>query len=340
MPVQDLNNTARLLVPPTKGILAADESLGTIQKRFDSVGIENTEEKRRLYRELLFSIPSLEEYISGIILFDETIKQKDSNGKTFSQLLSEKGIITGIKVDKGKIDLPGFPNEKITEGLDGLSERLKEYLNLGAKFTKWRAEINIGENIPTLNCISANCEALARFAAFSQELGLVPIVEPEVMMKGEHNIERTREVTASVLQNLFLKLKEHKVDFSGILLKINMVLPGENSPVNASSQEIATETVELFKKFIPREVPGIVFLSGGQTSFQATENLNAINQIKDAPWPLSFSFGRALQDEALKVWGGNPSNKEAAQKTFLKRAKLVSLARQGMYRKEMENESI
>lgn len=340
MPVQDLNNVARLLVPPTKGILASDESLETIEKRFESVGIENSQENRRAYRELLFSTSGLEEYISGAILFDETIKDKDSSGKAFPQLLSEKGIIPGIKVDTGKIDLPNHPGEKITEGLDGLSERLKEYVSLGAKFTKWRAEINIGEQIPSLNCIMSNSEALARFAALSQEASLVPIVEPETMMKGEHDIDRAREVTASVLQNLFLKLKEHKVDFSGILLKINMVLPGDKCPDQTNPKIIATETIELFKKFVPKEVPGIVFLSGGQTSVQATENLNAINQIKDAPWPLSFSFGRALQDEALKVWVGNVSNKQVAQKSFLKRAKLVSLARQGKYRKEMEHESI
>ena len=338
MPVQDLNNVARLLVPPTKGILAADESLGTIQKRFDSISIENNEENRKIYREILFSTPGLEEYISGVILFDETIKGKDTNEKGFSQVLSEKGIIPGIKVDLGKIDLPNFPGEVITEGLDGLSNRLKEYFELGAKFSKWRAEINIGDKIPSLNCISTNSEALARFAALSQKEGLVPMVEPEVMMKGSHDIDRSREVTASALQNLFLKLKEHAVDFSKILLKINMVLPGEDCPSQVTPDVIATETVELFKKFVPKEVPGIVFLSGGQSSVEATENLNAINQIKDAPWPLSFSFGRALQDEALKVWAGNPNNKEAAQKILLKRAKLVSLARQGIYRKEMENE--
>ena len=338
MPVQDLNNIARLLVPPSKGILAADESLETIQKRFDSISIENNEENRKAYRELLFSTAGLEEYISGVILFDETIKDKDSNGKPFPQIISEKGIIPGIKVDLGKIDLPNFPGEVITEGLDGLSDRLKEYSSLGAKFTKWRAEINIGEKIPSLNCISANSEALARFAALSQKEGIVPMVEPEVMMKGSHDIDRSREVTASVLQNLFLKLKEHAVDFSKILLKINMVMPGEDCPSQVTADVIATETVELFKKFVPKEVPGIVFLSGGQTSVQATENLNAINQIKDAPWPLSFSFGRALQDEALKVWAGKLENKETAQKALLRRAKLVSLARQGNYRKEMENE--
>jgi fructose-bisphosphate aldolase class I len=338
MPVQDLNNVARLLVPPSKGVLASDESLGTIQKRFDSIGIENNVENRRTYREILFSTAGLEEYISGVILFDETIKDKDSNGKSFSQVLSEKGIVPGIKVDKGKIELPNFPGEFITEGLDGLTDRLKEYYDLGAKFTKWRAEINIGDKIPSLNCISSNSEALARFAALSQAANLVPMVEPEVMMKGTHNIDRSREVTASTLQNLFLKLKEHSVDFSKILLKINMVMPGDACTEKVSPETIATETVNLFKKFVPKEVPGIVFLSGGQSSEEATENLNAINQIKDAPWPLSFSFGRALQDEALKVWAGNPSNKEAAQKALLKRAKLVSLARQGEYRKDMENE--
>lgn len=338
MPVQDLNNTARLLVPPTKGILASDESLGTIQKRFDSISIENNEENRKFYRELLFTTPGLEEYISGVILFDETIKGKDSNGKSFPQILSEKGIIPGIKVDLGKIDLPNFPGEVITEGLDGLIDRLKEYSELGAKFTKWRSEINIGEKIPSLNCISTNSETLARFAALSQAEGLVPMVEPEAMMKGSHDIDRSREVTASVLQNLFLKLKEHAVDFSNILLKINMVMPGEDCLNQVTPDVIAKETVELFIKFVPKEVPGIVFLSGGQTSQQATENLNAINQIKDCSWPLSFSFGRALQDEALKVWAGKSENKEAAQKALLKRAKLVSLARQGLYRKEMENE--
>ncbi len=338
MPVQDLNNVARLLVPPSKGILASDESLGTIKKRFDSIGIENTEENRKNYRELLFSTSGLEEYISGVILFDETIRQKDSKGKLFTQLLSEKGIIPGIKVDLGKVNFVNFPGEVITEGLDNLSNRLKEYVSLGAKFTKWRAEINIGDKIPSLSCISSNAEVLARFAAISQFEGLLPIVEPEVMMKGSHSIDRSREVTASTLQNLFLRLKEQRVDFSKILLKINMVLPGEDCPNKVSSNEIAEETVTLFRKFVPMEVPGIVFLSGGQTPDQATENLNAIGQIKDTPWQLSFSFGRALQQEALEVWAGKSENTAISQQDFLKRVKMVSLARQGKYRKEMENE--
>ena len=337
-PVQDLQKIAKSLVSPTKGILAADESLGTIKKRFEAVGIESTEENRRSYREILFTTLGIEEFISGVILFDETIKQKTSDGKPFADLLKEKGVIPGIKVDTGKVDMANFPGEKITEGLDGLSERLEEYKKLGAKFSKWRAQINIGEDIPSLTCISANSESLARFAAISQEAGLVPIVEPEVMIKGEHDIERCQEVTASVLQNLFLELKEHKVFIEGILLKINMVLPGDKCSEQAVPQEIAEETLSLFEKFIPSKVPGIVFLSGGQKFQQATENLNAMNQKGKFPWQLSFSYGRALQAPALKIWAGDNENKEPAQKAFLKRAKLNSLARQGKYRKEMENE--
>ena len=331
-----LKETARALVAPGKGILAADESEGTIKKRFDTIRVESTEENRRFYRELLFTTQGVEQFISGVIMFDETIRQKDSNGKPFPLTLSEKGIIPGIKVDKGAKDMAGFAEEKITEGLDGLRERFEEYKNLGAKFSKWRAVITIGEGIPTQACIDSNAELLARFAALSQEAGLVPIVEPEVLMEGSHDIKRSEEATYQTLKSVFTALSKHKIYFEGMLLKPNWVHPGKESGQKVSDKEIAEATLKVLKEAVPAEVPGIVFLSGGDSQGESTGHLDAMNEIGGVPWQLSFSFGRALQEPVLKVWAGKPENKEAAQKAFYERAKLNSLARSGSYRAEME----
>jgi len=334
-----LNEIAKKLVAPGKGVLAADESFPTIKKRFDSIGVESTEENRKLYRKLLFTTPGIEEYISGVIMFDETIRQSD--GKPFTEILNEKGIIPGIKVDMGKAEMANFPGEMITRGLDDLRQRLKEYVELGAKFTKWRAVIKIGKNMPSLTCIHSNAENLARFAALSQEAGLVSIVEPEVLMDGDHDIERCREITASTIQNVFSFLKDHKVDYTGMLLKPNMILPGKESSKKTSLSEIATSTLEIFKSTTDSRVPGLVFLSGGQSPEEATQNLNEINKIRgDAPWQLSFSFGRALQRSVLEAWKGKDENIGIAQKEFLKRARLNSLAREGKYEPSFENSSI
>jgi fructose-bisphosphate aldolase class I len=317
--------------------LAADESEGTIKKRFDTIGVESTEENRRFYRELLFTTPGVEEFISGVIMFDETIRQKDLNGKPFPLLLSEKGIIPGIKVDKGAKDMAGFPGEKITEGLDGLRERFEEYKGLGAKFSKWRAVITIGEGIPTQVCIDTNAEALARFAALSQEAGLVPIVEPEVLMDGGHDIVTCEKATYQTLKSVFNALSRHKIYTSGMLLKPNMILPGKDSE-KAPPEKIADSTLRIFKEVLPPELPGVVFLSGGQGPQEATSNLNALNAKDQAVWQLSFSYGRALQEPVLKAWAGSAENKETAQKAFYHRAKKNGLARMGKYTPESENE--
>jgi fructose-bisphosphate aldolase class I len=332
-----LKQTAQALVVSGKGILAADESEGTIKKRFDAVQVESTEENRRFYRELLFTTPKVEEFISGVIMFDETIRQKDGNGKPFPLLLSEKGIIPGIKVDKGAKDMAGFPGEKVTEGLDGLRERFEEYKGLGAKFSKWRAVIAIGEGIPTQVCIDANAEALARFAALSQEAGLTPIVEPEVLMDGGHDIGKCEEATYQTLKAVFTALSRHKVMVEGMLLKPNMILPGKESG-KAPPEDIADSTLRIFKEVLPSELPGVVFLSGGQGPEEATLNLNALNAKSQGPWQMSFSYGRALQEPVLKAWAGNSANKEAAQKAFYHRAKMNGLARMGKYTPESENE--
>jgi len=331
-----LKQTAQALVAPGKGILAADESEGTIKKRFDTIGVESTEENRRFYRELLFTAPGVEEFISGVIMFDETIRQKSSDGKPFPQILSDRGIIPGIKVDKGTKEMEGFPEEKITEGLDGLRERLEEYKGLGAKFTKWRAVITIGEGIPTQACIDSNSEALARFAALSQGVGLVPIVEPEVLMDGGHDIKRSEEETYKTLKSVFTALSKHKIYFEGMLLKSNWVHPGKESGQKASDKEIAEATLRILKEAVPTEVPGIVFLSGGDSPGESTSHLDVMNEIGGVPWQLSFSFGRALQEPVLKAWEGKVENKEAAQKVFYERARLNSLARSGQYKAEME----
>lgn len=332
---EELKSIAHALVAPRKGILAADESFPTIQKRFDAIGIESNEENRRAYRELLFTTEGIEEFISGVILFDETIRQTTKEGKPFVKVLQEKGIIPGIKVDKGTVPMAGFPEEKITEGLDGLGERLAEYKNLGAKFTKWRAVITIGETIPTNECIDSNAEMLARFAALSQEAGLVPIVEPEVLMDGGHDMERSREVGRRTLKSVFLFLDKHKVALEAMLLKPSWVHPGKDYPQKPSDEEIAQATLNLFQEVLSDELPGVVFLSGGDSPEDSTAHLNAMNQV-GGNWELSFSFGRALQEPVLETWGGREENIKLAQEVFYKRAKLDSLARAGEYKKEME----
>jgi fructose-bisphosphate aldolase class I len=338
MAVQELQEIARAIVAEGKGILAADESDGTIKKRFDSIGVESTEENRRAYRDLLFTTEGVEEYISGVILFDETIRQTSADGTPFPQLLESKGIIPGIKVDKGAKPLPLAEGETITEGLDGLRDRLAEYRELGARFTKWRAVISIGKGIPSEYCIWTNAHALARYAALSEEAGLVPIVEPEVLMDGDHTLERSFEVTSRTLHAVFTELRDQRVQPEGILLKPNMVLSGYECPDQASDEEVAEETLRCFRRHVPAAVPGIVFLSGGQSDEQATARLSTMNALGPHPWQLSFSYGRALQAPALKAWGGE--NVEAAQRAYYHRAKMNSAARTGMYAPEMEREAV
>ena len=333
---QELETLAHKIVTDAKGILAADESLPTIKKRFDSIQVESTEEIRRAYRELLFTTPGMEDFISGVILFDETIRHATRDGVPFVELLSQKGVVPGIKVDKGAKDLPGFVGEKITEGLDGLRDRLIEYRDLGAQFAKWRAVIKIGNTIPTQFCMDANAHALARYAALCQEVGLVPIVEPEVLMDGEHDIKKCRDVTAAALKSVYSALFEHCVYLEGTLLKPNMILSGKDCPTQAGPEEVAQATLSCFRQVIPAAVPGIVFLSGGQSSEQATENLNAMNALGKHPWELSFSYGRALQEDALKAWKGTADNVTASQKAFYHRAKCNGAARYGKYNREME----
>jgi fructose-bisphosphate aldolase, class I len=330
-----LNETARAIVADHKGILAADESTGTIKKRFDSIGVESTEESRRFYRQLLFTAPGMEDSIGGVILYDETIRQSADDGAPFADLLSSKGVVPGIKVDTGAQDLAGSPGEKVTEGLDGLRARLEEYRSLGARFAKWRAVITIGEGIPTDACIVANAHALARYASLCQEASIVPIVEPEVLMDADNTLEVCWEVTTRTLHETFAALYDFGVDLQGTLLKPNMVIAGKGSPEQASSDRIAQATVDCFKGVVPAAVPGIVFLSGGQSEVQATENLNAINRI-GGPWPLSFSYGRALQQSALQAWGGESANAEAAQAVFVQRARMNALAVAGEWNAELE----
>jgi len=336
MNAQEFGSTATAIVAPGKGILAADESSGTIQKRFQSIQVLSTEERRQAYRELLFTTEGAGEFISGVILFDETIRQRAADGTPFPEALARQGIIPGIKVDKGTTALAGCPGEKITEGLDGLRGRLAEYRDLGARFTKWRAVVTIGEGIPTRTCIGANAEALARFAALSQEAGLVPIVEPEVLMDGDHTIGRCDDVTADTLGAVFSALREHRLRLDGMLLKPNMVLSGKDCPEQAGVQQVAEATVGCMRASVPASVPGIVFLSGGQTDQAATAHLNAMNRLGPQPWQLSFSYGRALQAPALKAWKGEPANGPAAQRAFYHRARLNGAARSGRYTEEME----
>ena len=335
---EKLESTAQALVAPGKGILAADESTGTIKKRFDGIGIESTEDNRRSYRELLFRTAGMEQFISGVILYDETIRQSAQDGTPLPRVLSDKGVIPGIKSDSGAVDLTGFPGEQVTGGLDGLAARMAEWAALGAGFSKWRAIIAIGEGIPTAACIRANAHALARNAALSQEAGIVPIVEPEVLMAGTHDIERCEEVTEAVLNVLYSELIEHRILLEGSLLKPSMVLAGEDCPRPASVEQVAEATVRCFRRTVPAAVPGIVFLSGGQGPVEATDHLNAMNAMGGGPWQLSFSYGRALQEPVLEAWGGDPANAEAAQQAFYHRARCNGAARYGNYSQAMESQ--
>lgn len=328
--------TAHSLVASGKGILAADESTPTIAKRFEKTGVEPTEENRRRYREVLLTTPGLSEFISGVILFDETARQKSNDGISFPDLLHKNGIIPGIKVDDGAKPLANFLGEKITEGLDGLRKRFNEYRELNLCFSKWRAVIKIGNGIPSRTCMTANAEALARFAALSQEVGMVPIVEPEVLMDGDHMIQRCEEVTGEMLKLVFDALGEHHVALEQMLLKPNMVLPGEDCVKQASVEEVARATIRCLRRFVPSAVPGIIFLSGGQSDTLATQHLNAINELGPAPWQLSFSFGRALQQPALAAWAGNDSHASIAQNALHHRAHCNSLARFGKYTDDLE----
>jgi fructose-bisphosphate aldolase class I len=336
----DLEGTAQTLVADGKGILAADETVGTVTKRLDARKIESTEDSRRAYRELFFTTPGIAEFISGVILQDETIRQKGSKGIMLADVLAKQEIIPGIKVDNGARPLAGSPGETITEGLDGLRDRLKEYRTLGARFAKWRAVIAVSDTLPSATCVQANAHALARYAALCQEQGVVPIVEPEVLMDGSHTIERCEEVTGAVLHAVFNALYDQKVWLEGMLLKPNMVIAGKECAQQASQKQVAAATLRCLSRHVPAAVPGIVFLSGGQDHLTATAHLSAINQLKGPkPWKLSFSYGRALQDEALKAWGGKSENLKTGQQAFYHRAKCDSAAALGRYSPAMEGRS-
>ena len=333
-----LVDIANAMVQKGKGILAADESTPTCKKRFDSINIESTEENRNKYRNMLFTADGIENYISGVILFDETLRQSTmESGVPFPDYLTKLGILPGIKVDKGAKQLANTGNEKITEGLDGLRDRLKEYYELGARFTKWRAVITIGENMPTAYCMSANAHALARYAALCQEQGLVPIVEPEILMDGTHTIDESYQLTTETLYNVFYELVSQGVELEGMILKPNMVLSGYDCSEQASVEQVAEMTVGCFLNTVPAAVPGIAFLSGGQSDELATAHLNAMNQIDNTPWNLTFSYGRALQAPALKAWSGKDENVSSAQDALMKRAKFNSLATKGEFSADMEN---
>jgi len=328
--------TAQALVAPGEGILAADESMPTMAKRLAGIGLESTEQRRRAYREILFTTDGVGKFISGVILFDETLRQRASDGTPFADVLARQGLIPGIKVDGGTKPLAGFPQEVVTEGLDGLRGRFEEYASMGARFAKWRAVIRIGEGLPTDTCVESNAHALARYAALAQEAGLTPIVEPEVLMDGAHDLDRCAEVTVRVLRAVYEQLSRHGVVLEATLLKPNMVLPGTDSPSQASNEAIAQATIITMRQAVPAAVPGIVFLSGGQSDEAATARLDALNRQGPQPWELSFSFGRALQTPVLRAWGGEDSNLGLAQAALLHRAELNGAARHGAYRPEME----
>ena len=333
MSIDQLAETAQAMVAAGKGIIAIDESNNTIKKRFDGVGIECSEDNRRAYRQMLLTTPNLNQHISGAILYDETLRQKSSDGVPFTKIMMDNGIIPGIKVDKGPQPLAGFPGEVVTEGLDGLRERLKEYAQLGARFAKWRAVINIGEDIPSGTCIEANSHMLARYAALCQEVGIVPMVEPEVLMDGDHDIDICYEVTEVTLRSLFAALYDQNVMLEGTILKASMVVSGKSCPDQAGVEEVAELTLRCLKSTVPATLPGIVFLSGGQSDFDSTAHLNALNQLGAKPWPLSFSYGRAMQSAALTPWSADLVGKVAeAQQTVYARARDNGLAALGQWR--------
>src|SRR3984893_6771085 len=340
MNIGDLNATARALVAKHKGILAADESSSTIKKRFDTIKLESTEENRRAYREMLFTAPGASEYISGVIMYDETIRQKTKDGVPFPVYLAQHGMLPGIKVDLGAKPLAGFPGETITEGLDGLRERFAEYYKLGAKFAKWCGVSDIGSVPPSRYAIDANAEALARYATLCQEAGIVPIVEPEVLMDGGHALDRCEEVTNLVLDRVFEHLFAARVFLEGMVLKPNMVVPGKKSAQKASPEQVAEATVRTLKRQVPSAVPGIAFLSGGQSPTEATLHLSLMNAAGPLPWGLTFSYGRALQENALNAWGGKSTGYSSGQQALFVRAKLNGLAATGAYRGSMESTAV
>ena len=334
-----LSKTAAAMVAQGKGILAADESSGTCEKRFQTVNVECTEENRRAYRALLFSTPGVEQYLSGVILFDETARQKANDGAPFPEYLAKKGVMPGIKVDRGTIEIPLSPGEKVTEGLDGLSKRLDEYFKLGCRFAKWRAVITIGKNIPTHTCLYANAHVLARYAAACQQASIVPMIEPEVLLDGEHTIERCEEVVEQTLRATYAAIAAYNVSVEHLILKTSMVLSGKDNRRQAGVDEVAERTLRVLKRTVPAAQPGIVFLSGGQSDEAATAHLNAMAAMKDLPWPLTFSFSRALQNPALNAWKGQAGNVAAAQKAFYHRAHMNGLAAQGKWRPELERQA-
>lgn len=334
-----LMETAQRMVAAGKGLLAADESFGTIEKRLKAVGVESSEDTRRAYRELLFTAPEIERYISGVILFDETIRQQSSTGVPFPRLLEERGILPGIKVDKGAKALAGHPEEKVTEGLDGLRERFAEYSRMGARFTKWRAVITIGAGIPTQACIRVNAHALARYAALAQEADIVPIVEPEVLIDGDHTLGQCEEASERTLARVFAELGAQGVLLEGMVLKPSMVIAGKKCPRQASVEEVAEATLRCLRRHVPAAVPGVAFLSGGQTPEQATAHLNAMNRSGPQPWQVSFSYARALQNPVLEIWRGEAGNAGAAAQAFTRRARLNHLARSGSYDPKLEREA-
>jgi fructose-bisphosphate aldolase, class I len=340
MNLSELNKVAEAMVAPGRGILAADESTGTIKKRFDALGVESTADNRRDYREMLFRTKeAMSKYISGVILYDETIRQNAKDGTPLVKLIAQSGALPGIKVDKGTKPLPNCPGEVVTEGLDGLRERLVEYRGLGAKFAKWRAVIDIGTNMPSYNCIAANAHALARYAALCQDEGIVPIVEPEVLMDGDHDIDRCYAITEWTLKTVFEELYYARVALEGMVLKPNMAIPGKKSPKRASVEEVAEKTVRVLKACVPAAVPGIAFLSGGQSDEEATAHLDAMNRMGPLPWRVSFSYGRALQAAPQKTWSGKSENVAAAQRAFSHRAMMNGLATLGQWKADLERKA-
>ncbi len=337
MNTQELAAIAQALISRSKGILAADESNSTLKKRFDTIKVESTEENRRAYRELLFTATGVDEYVSGVILYDETLRQKTREGIPFPVYLAKRNMVPGIKVDMGTKSLPEFPGDTITEGLDGLRERLAEYYRLGARFAKWRAVLNIAEGGPSAYAVDANAAALARYASLCQEAGIVPIVEPEILMDGDHTFQSCEQVTDRVLESVFTHLFAARIHLEGMILKPNMVIAGKKSPVQPSPDEVAAATIRCLRRHVPSAVPGIAFLSGGQSPSEATLHLNLMNATKNLPWTLTFSYGRALQEDVLMSWSGKPERVEAAQKALFKRAKLNGLAATGLYKSSMEN---